>query len=148
MKTKQAKVKKYEAWLSTETMHKGSLKWLSELRFAKDEQLFFDDLIKSYTLQLIDSKHFLRSKKIIDRLSIQQKETEILINTIINHEKGLKIMVDGINQLKEENAYKKEHGKLILKVSRFLEDYRTLKSQLFELIKSIIKEGKQKRLLQ
>ena len=46
MKTTKRKVKKYEAWLSPETMHKGSLNWLSELRFAKDEQLFFDDLVK------------------------------------------------------------------------------------------------------
>ncbi|MEW4922636.1 hypothetical protein [Algibacter sp. 2305UL17-15] len=147
MKTKQVKVKKYAAWLSAETMHNSSIKWLSELRFAKDEQLFFDDLVKSYTLQLIDSKYFTKSKKIIEQLGKQQKETEELIETIINHEKELKIMVDGINQLKEEKAYKDKHRKLIIKVSRFLENYRTLKSQLFALIKSIIKEGKQKRLL-
>lgn len=142
------KVKKYEAWLSTETMHNNSLKWLSELRFIKDEQLFFDDLVKSYTLQLIESKHFTKSKAIIELLSALQKETNALINTIINHEKGIKIMVDGINQIEEENRYKTEHGKLIIKVSNFLQRYRSLKSQLFALIKSIIKEGKQKRLLQ
>ena len=148
MKTTKRKVKKYEAWLSPETMHKGSLNWLSELRFAKDEQLFFDDLVKSYTLQFIDSKHFKESKKIVDQLSTQQRETDVLIDTIVNHEKGLNIMVDGIDQLKEENAYKDEHGKLIIQVSLFLKNYRTLKSELFTLIKSIIKEGKQKLLLQ
>ena len=148
MKTRKVKAKKYEAWLSTETMHSGSRKWLSELRFAKDEQLFFDDLVKSYTLQLIDSKHFMESKEIVEQLSAQQKETDALINTVVNHEKGLQIMVDGINQLQEENAYKDKHAKLIIKVSQFLENYRALKSQLFTLIKSIIKEGKQKRLLQ
>jgi len=148
MKTTKRKVKKYEAWLSPETMHKGSLNWLSELRFAKDEQLFFDDLVKSYTLQLIDSKHFKESKKIVDQLSAQQKETDVLIDTIVNHEKGLNIMVDGIDQLKEENAYKDEHGKLIIQVSLFLKNYRILKTELFTLIKSIIKEGKQKLLLQ
>ena len=148
MKTTKRKVKKYEAWLSPETMHKGSLNWLSELRFAKDEQLFFDDLVKSYTLQLIDSKHFKESKKIVDQLSTQQRETDVLIDTIVNHEKGLNIMVDGINQLQEENAYKDEHGKLIIQVSLFLKNYRILKTELFTLIKSIIKEGKQKLLLQ
>ena len=148
MKTTKRKVKKYEAWLSPETMHKGSLNWLSELRFAKDEQLFFDDLVKSYTLQLIDSKHFKESKKIVDQLSTQQRETDVLIDTIVKHEKGLNIMVDGIDQLKEENAYKDEHGKLIIQVSLFLKNYRILKTELFTLIKSIIKEGKQKLLLQ
>lgn len=140
-------IPKYQAWLSTEIMHNDSLKWLSELRFVNNEQLFFDDLIKSYTLQLIDSKHFSVSKKIVAQLSALQKETNTLIDKIMEHEKGLKIMVDGINQIKEENAYKQEHLKLIITVNKFLEKYRTLKTQLFSLVKGIIKEGKQKRLL-
>lgn len=147
MKTKQVKVK-YSAWLSTETMHNGSQKWMSELNFAKDEQLFFNDLVKSYTLQLIDSKHFSVSEKIIKRLRDLQKETNTLINTVIDHEKGLEIMVDGVNQLEEENAYKDEHAKLIIVLSKFSEKYKVLKSQLFSLVKGVIKEGKQKRLLQ
>lgn len=148
MKTKQIKVKKDEASLSAETMHKNSVKWLSELNFARDEQLFFDDLVKSYTLQLIDSKHFSESKKIVDQINTMQKETDKLIDIIINHEKGLKIMVDGINDIEKEDAYKAKHKKLITTVSKFIEKYRVLKSQLFALIKSIIKQGKQKRLLQ
>lgn len=147
MKTKQINIKKYEAWLSTETMHKDTTEWLSELRFTQDEQLFFDDLVKSYTIQLIDEKHFAESKEMVGQLGTLQKETDRLINSVISHEKGLKIMVDGINQIQEENAYKEEHGKLIIKVSEFLEKYRTLKSQLFKLIKSILVESKQKRLL-
>ncbi|GAA4884478.1 hypothetical protein GCM10023311_03620 [Flaviramulus aquimarinus] len=147
MKSKKIEVKKYEAWLSAETMHGHYLKWLSELEFAEDEQLFFNDLIDTYTLQLIDSKHFNESTEIINKLNALQKETKALINTVINHEKGLKIMVDGINQIPEENAYKDEHGKLIITISEFLKKYRTLKSQLFVLIKNIIKERKQKRLL-
>jgi len=144
----KAKELKYDVWLSAETMHKHSRKWLSELKFARDEQLFFDDLVKSYTLQLIDSKHFADSKKIIDKLHSLQKETNTLIHTIENHEKGLKVMLDGINELEKEDAYRHKHGKLIIVVSNFLEKYRTLKTKLFSLIKSIIKEGKQKRLLQ
>lgn len=147
MKTKH-KDSKYVAWLSTETMHNASRKWLSELEFTKDEQLFFDDLIKSYTLQLIDSKHFAKSKNIVSQISEIQIETNKLIETIKKHERELKIMVDGINQIDLENDYKDKHGKLIVTVSEFLEKYKILKSQLFTLIKSIIKEGKQKRLLQ
>lgn len=147
MKTKRVKPK-YVAWLSTETMHNDSIKWLSELRFSKDEQLFFDDLVKSYTLQLIDSKHFTQSKDIVDQLNTIHKETDALINKVIEHEKGLKIMVDGIDQLEEENAYKKEHGKLIITVFNFLEKYKLLKTELFSLIKGIIKGSKQKHLLE
>jgi len=103
MKPKQTKPK-YVVWLSAETMHKSSRKWLSELMFVKDEQLFFDDLIKSYTLQLIDSKHFEESKQLVNTLSNLQKKTNMLIESVKTHETDLKIMVDGINQLKEEDA--------------------------------------------
>jgi hypothetical protein len=145
MKTKKVK-SKYESWLNTGIMHKDSLKWLSELQFVRDEELFFDDLVKSYTLQLIESKYFSASKKIVEKLSDIQKETSGLINKVMLHERDLGIMVDGVNQPEEENAYKIEHGKLIITVSDFLDEYRALKSELFLLIKNIIKEGKQKLL--
>jgi hypothetical protein len=147
MKTK-TKVIKHEAWLSTKTMHKDSLNWLSELKFAKDEQLFFDDLVKIYTLQLIDSKRFTKSKKIVEQLSFMQKETNSLIDRVIKHENGLKIMDDNVNQLEEEITYKDDHTKLKILISQFFEKYKILKTQLFSLVKAIIKEGKQKRLLQ
>ncbi|MFL1012183.1 hypothetical protein [Flavisericum labens] len=147
MKTKEINIK-YQPWLSAEIMHNDSLKWLSELNFIKDEQLFFDDLVKSYTLQLIDSSHFSESKKIVARLSDSQRETETLLKEVLKHEKELKVMVDGKDQLEKEDAYKNEHVELITKVTRFTENYRMLKSQLFELVKNIIKEGKQRRLLQ
>ena len=147
MKTKEINVK-YQPWLSAEIMHRDSLGWLSELNFMKDEQLFFDDLVKSYTLQLIDSAHFSESKNIIARLGDSQKKTASLLRIVKKHEKGLKIMVDGKDQLEEEDAYKNEHVELITKVTKFTEDYKSLKSQLFGLVKGIIKEGKQKRLLQ
>jgi len=139
---------KYVEWLSADIMHDASRKWLSELEFIRDEHLFFDDLIKSYTLQLINSKHFAESKEIVDKLSESHKETDIQIKTIKTHERGLKIMVDTIDQLKDEANYKEEHRKLIINVNEFLKKYRTFKAQLFNLIKNIIKEQKQKRLLQ
>ena len=110
--------------------------------FVKDEQLFFDDLIKSYTLQLIDSKHFKESKQLVDTLSALQKKTNVLIESVKTHETDLKIMVDGINQLKEEAAYKEEHRGLIILISEFQLEYNTLKKHLFKLVKRIIKNQK------
>mgnify|MGYP003624286277 FL=1 len=108
METTQTEAK-YQEWLSPEIIHKASLNWLSELEFIKDEQLFFNDLIKSYTFQLIDSKHFKRSKDIVDTLIELQKRTKTLIGIVKAHESDLKILVDGKDQLAEEKAYKKEH---------------------------------------
>ena len=51
MKTKKRNYR-YLEWKSPEEMHQTSLEWISELKFVKDEQLFLNDLVKSYTLQI------------------------------------------------------------------------------------------------
>ncbi|TNJ45221.1 hypothetical protein KFZ70_07125 [Tamlana fucoidanivorans] len=146
MKTKQ--IKQYKAWLTPESMHNMSINWLSELRFVHDEQLFFNDLIKSYTLQLIDSKHFKESKEVIDYLIAYEKKTDKLIRLIVEHEKRLSILLNSINEQEEDNNYKIEHSFLESKVNVFLKDYKNFKLRLFKLIKGILKERKQKHLLQ
>ncbi|GGK28025.1 hypothetical protein GCM10007962_22870 [Yeosuana aromativorans] len=137
----------YIEWLNAEMMHEESVKWLSELKFIKDEERFFEDLIKLFTLQLIDSKNFSKSKDTVKLLKALRLKNQELINAIIVHEKELKIMVDGKNQLKEEAAYKEEHRDLLILVKRYFKEYRKLKIQLFKTIKDIMKSEKQKRLL-
>jgi hypothetical protein len=146
MKTKQTEVK-YVKWLSAEVMHTESRNWMSELLFAKDEQLFFDDLNKSYTLKLIESKHFSKSKKIVEKLVSLQKETEKLISTIKQHEVDLEIMINKKDELEEEENYKNAHRELIVLVADYFENYKSVKKQLYKLIKAVIKEQKQKLLL-
>jgi len=53
-------------------------------------------------------------------------------------------LVDGIDQPTEEEAYKKEHRRLIIAVSEYLKSYRKLKSRLFENLKYILKKQKQR----
>lgn len=134
----------YVEWLSAEDMHKGSQDWLSELRFIKDEHPFFEDLIKSFTLQLIASEKFSHNKEIIDALNRSQKRNNVLIKAVKTHENEFQIMVDGIDQPKEENTYRKKYRNLIVVISEFLKDYRILKIQLFDIIKNIKKEEKTK----
>lgn len=146
MKTKGNQLK-YIEWPNAEDMHDNSRKWLSELEFIKDEELFFDDLIKLYTLQLTNSKHFTESKKIVDKLSKFHKKTDNLISMVKIHERKLKIMADGIDQLKEGDNYKEENQWFTKNLNQFLEKYRAFKVQLFYLLKGILKEQKQKLLL-
>ena len=147
MKTKSDQYK-YIEWLTVEDILEDTRKWQSELEFIKDEELFFDDLIKSYTLQLINSKHFEESKRIMDKLSKFHKKTDTMIGLVKSHERKLKILVDGIDQPKQEDGYKKEHQWLINNFDEYLEKYKALKAQLFDQIKNILKEQKQKLLLQ
>jgi hypothetical protein len=146
MKTIQTQVK-YVEWLSADEMHQASQEWLSELRFIKDEHLFFEDLIRSYTSLIIESDKFSDIKEVIDIINRSQKRNNVLIESIKIHENELKIMVDGIDQIEEEKAYTKEHSDLIIAISEFTKEYKSLKTQLFDIIKSIKKEDKLRHLI-
>ena len=146
MKTIHTKAKHTE-WLNAEDMHAASKIWLSELSFFKDEQLFLEDLIKSHTLQLIDKNHFDRSKDIVDRLSDVVKQTEVLFDAVSKHENELSIMVDGIDEIEKEANYKKEHRNLIELIGEFKQRYQKIKAELFDMVKEVIKESKQNRLI-
>jgi len=138
---------KYVEWLNAELMHEDSTRWLSELRFIKDEEHFFEDLVKLFTLQLIDSNNFEKSKEIVSQIKALRVKNSELIDKIVIHEHDLKIMVDGIDQLKEEAIYKEKHRDLLIAVKKYFKEYRKLKSQVFKTIKGVMKIEKQKRLL-
>jgi hypothetical protein len=134
---------RYVEWLDPEEMHATSKEWLSELKFIKDEHLFFEDLITSHTLQLISPEKFSHNTEIIDAINRSQKRNNFLIEAVKVHRNDLQIMVDGIDQPKEEDAYKKAHRGLIIEINTYFKNYRILKTQLFDIIKNIKKEEKQ-----
>ncbi len=138
---------KYIQWLSPDDMHKQSLSWISEMNFIKDEQYFFDELITAYTRKLIETKKFAANKKLIDSLNEFRRNLKTIIKKIVEHENKLEIMVDGIDQKEEEAAYKNTHRELIDEVSYYLNEYRTLKRQLFGMIKDIMKKEKSLNLI-
>jgi len=138
---------KHTEWLSADEMHFESKQWLSELEFCKKEQLFFEDLIRSYTLQILDNNHFEESKILIDRLTKIVKQTQTLINAVKSHEKELSIMVDGVDQIEEEAIYRKEHRNLIELIGEFKKRYQSIKTELFDLMKLVMKETKEKHLI-
>lgn len=53
-------------------------------------------------------------------------------------------MVDGVDQVIEEEVYKNEHRRLIIEVSEFLKGYRGLKETLFNTVKEIEKSEKKR----
>ena len=134
-------------FLSAEEMHKASLGWLRELEFIKDEHLFFEDMITSFSLQLIQNKGFEQNVEIIDIINASQKRNNSLIKIIKKHDKNLRLLVDGIDQIKEETVYKQEHRNLIEVINEHLKEYKSLKTQLFAIIKGVIKKEKQKKLM-
>lgn len=134
-------------WIDAEEMHRTSLLWLSELRFMKDEQLFLNNLVKHYTLQLVDSKIFGISKVIVTALTDLEKQAISLMKEVQAHENKLEIMIDDVDQIELEKAYRDTHWELNRSMDHYKEEYIEIKTKLFDLVSSILKKEKQKRLL-
>jgi hypothetical protein len=138
---------KYIEWKSSEEMHFSSLQWISELNFIKDEHLFFEDMLKEYTLPIIESHLFNKVKDLIDRLIGSKDKADSLLKRITEHRNGLQIMVDGINQIEEEKKYKEDHRSLLKEVMQFSNEYNAMKKEIFETVSQALKQQKHKRLL-
>ncbi len=146
METKK-RTHRYLEWISPDEMHSATVQWLSELKFVRDEQLFLNDLVKSYTLQLIDKKTFEESKALVSNILASEKEVIVLMKRVQIHENQLEIMIDEIDQPKMEKAYLETHLELIKTMENYMQEYRDLKTKLFAMISKILKKEKQKRLL-
>ena len=143
MKTIQVNTNFIE-WLSAEEMHNDSKEWLLELEFLNDEYLFFEDLIKWNTLELIDFQAFSKSKEIVETFSSAKNTNDRLIELVKKHENSLDVLVDDVDEPKKEEAYKKEHKILLVLFKNHLREHRALKSNLFNILKKIKKTEKQK----
>lgn len=141
--------KKYQYidWYSPEEMHEENAKWFSELNFARDEQLFLNDLVKAQTVLLTDAAVFEESKTLVTEILNREKEIVSLMKQVQAHQNRLEIMLDEPDQIIMEKAYTETHRELLLAVDRYLSEYRTVKRKLFDLVSRIMKKDKQNRLL-
>lgn len=132
---------------SAEDMHEHSKKWFSELSFIKDEQRFLINLIQSFAIKPIDKNEFSKTEEFKKDIEENKKLLSPIIKQVQKHMNQLEIMIDGVNQLEMERAYRKTHKKLFQKVNQFLLEYRTIKERGFAKLSSILKSSKQKKAL-
>ncbi|MEC7770258.1 MAG: hypothetical protein VX798_03695 [Bacteroidota bacterium] len=146
METKSSK-RKFREWFSAEELHEESKKWFSELKFAKDEQKFLNNMVKDYTLDIIDSDMFKTVQPVVESLNRSEKDLVDLFKKVQLHENQLQIMVDEVDQEKMEAAYLDTHNDLAMEVQDYFEKYRYSKTKIFDIVSNVIKRKKQKRLL-
>ena len=138
---------KYVQWSSPEELHLACVAWGSELEFIKDEQQFLDELIHSYTLSLISKETYNKALVLITELSNEEIAINDLLTRVKDHANNLEILVDGIDQIPEEKQYKETHYQLKIEIEKYEDEFRKTKARIFELIKIIMKQQKQNRLL-
>ncbi|KAA3621451.1 MAG: hypothetical protein DWP94_10405 [Flavobacterium sp.] len=138
---------KYIEWRSPDGLHEDTVNCISELKFIKDEIQFLSDLIKSHTLELLNKNAFAESKELAVELSDYKKKIKVLLTKLENHSNVLETLVDDIDIPDEEDEYKTAHYQLMFEAVGFISSFKKLKRRVFKLIKIILKEKKQRKLL-
>ena len=132
----------YVEWFSADEIQETIKQWQSELNFIKDEQLFLNELVQIYTPQLIDKAVFEKSKSIIAQLKEAEKDLTPIYQKVQTNENQIGIMIDTVDQLKQEKAYLQTHKELIIAMKLYAQNYRTIKSELFKIIALVMKKNK------
>lgn len=146
MVTKKTNIDHIE-WFDAEEMHEHSKKWFSELSFIKDEQQFLKNLIQTFAIKPLNKIQFGRIDGFKKAIEENEYRLELLFKKVQKHMNQLRIMVDDVNQLDMEKAYRKTHRKLNSLVNVYLLDYRTVKQRGFIKLTSILKAEKEKTAL-
>lgn len=136
---------RYVEWKSSDEMHYSCLQWISGLNFIKDEQIFFQDMLKEYTVPILESHLLEEAKTLIFKLTESEKQVENLLKETTKHRNGLQILVDGIDQPDQEKEYREEHRNLLKEVNNFSNLYQALKIDIFKTVSKALKQ--QKKLL-
>ncbi|AVI49695.1 hypothetical protein C5O00_00345 [Pukyongia salina] len=138
---------KYIEWRSPDGLHEDTVNCISELQFIKDEIQFLSDLIKSHTLELLGKNAFSESKELAVELSEYKKTIKVLLTKLKTHSNVLETLIDDIDIPDEEDDYKTAHYQLMFETVGFISSFKKLKRRVFQLIKIVLKEKKQRKLL-
>ena len=119
-----------------------SKEWFSELSFIKDEQLFLNKLITSFAIKPLDKKAFKQLDDFNKSITESQHRLLPIFKRVQKHMNQLEIMIDDVNQLEMEKAYRKTHEQLFSEVNDFLLDFRTIKQRGFSKLTYLLRENK------
>jgi hypothetical protein len=139
---------RFVQWSSPEELHGDCLLWMSKLRFIKDEQGFLNDLIKNYTLQFLSEDLYERATHFISRLQQEENDVIKLLEKVQNHCNGLQILLDGVDEIREEKKYKESHYYRKMEVIVYEQEFQKTKKEIFNMVKRIMRKESIKRIAQ
>ncbi len=128
----------YIEWFDAQEMHEHSKEWFSELSFIKEEHLFLNNLITSFIIKSLDKKDFERLEDFKKSIAENQRRVIPLLKRVQKHMNQLEIIMDEVNQLEMEKAYKKTHKKLLMEVNQLGIDFRTIKQRGYSKLKTCL----------
>ena len=127
-------------------LHEETMHWMNELEFMNDEQLFLEHLLGSHFLELSSSELYDTTRKLIKKLKEVEKMGRALMDTIQLHNKHMATMIESF-QKEYNKSLDKEHLQIKKDFENYALNFRYVKRKIFGIIKEIMKEHKQKLLI-
>ena len=121
-------------------------KWTSEINFIKIEQHFLEEILSEHILGLCETNNFQKAKLLLNGISHEIKLGDELINDIKDHSINLALLIENI-YLKREDNFRNHQEHLKSEVNNYIDNFKYLKEQIFELVLFIMKKEKEKKLL-
>jgi len=126
--------------ISVERLHTKAQLWISEIEFIKIEQNFLKELLTEHIIGLCETHNYDKAKKFLNGIEHEAK----LGNKLI--ESNLALLLENI-QLKKESKYRDNHKLLKVEIKNYIENFKYIKEQVFELVLLIMKNEKERKLL-
>lgn len=127
-------------------LHEETMNWMNELEFMEDEQSFLEHLLGSHFLELSSSELYDSTRKLIKKLKEVEKMGRVLMDTIQLHNKHMATMIESF-QKEFNKSLDKEHNRIKKDFDNYALNFRYVKRKIFGIIKEIMKEHKQKLLI-
>ncbi|MFD1293940.1 hypothetical protein ACFQ5N_08845 [Lutibacter holmesii] len=121
-------------------------KWMSEIEFIEVEQNFLKELLSEHIISLCETHNFQKAKLLLNGLEHETKLGKVLLASIKDHNINLSLLIENI-YLKREDNFRNHHESLKSEVINYLDNFKYLKEQVFELVLFIMKKEKKQKLL-
>lgn len=131
---------------SIEYLHSKTHRWISEIEYIKIEQIFLKELLAEHIMGLCDSNNFTKAKLFLNGINHESILGETLIESIKEHQINLALLIENI-YLKREGLFRENHEYFKTELINYIENFKYIKEQVFELILLIMKKEKQHKLL-
>ena len=139
--TSQNKLTKEVQTAKMAEMYREYQNWKSHLQLVHDELTFIEHLLNSYVFEPNTPNLFERLQDYQARIKKTRANREVVCKMILGHERNIGGMIECTDNACD-NFYNQKHEKLKAETVSFMEDFKILKSEIFEYAGGILKKRK------
>ncbi|MHB1148391.1 MAG: hypothetical protein ACYC01_12460 [Lutibacter sp.] len=142
----QQKEEKSNIESSIGRLHCKAQQWISEIEFIKIEQSFLKELLSEHIIGLCTTDNYAQAKMLLNGIEHENDLGNKLIESVKEHKINLALLIENI-YLKKEDKFRNNHKLLKMEVKNYIENFKYIKEQVFELVLLIMKKEKEKKTL-